>query len=116
MHCLPTPQLRHPLRFICRHLGGGGLGEGSKDLIGFALAIGDLPWLHEGETGVGGGVNSGICERCFYCGVDFAQRAVVAAGPGDGIGANLVGDAWNDGAGIAGSAQKLHPTGGKLLR
>lgn len=53
MHCLPTPQLRHPLRFICRHLGGDGFGEGSKDLIGPALAIGDLPGFHQNEAGRG---------------------------------------------------------------
>lgn len=74
MHCLPTPQIRHPLRFICRHLGGGGLGEGSKDLIGPALAIGDLPGFHQNEAGRGSRGDALGGQGFLDGGIDLAQR------------------------------------------
>lgn len=68
------PHLRHPLRFISRHLGGRGLGEGSKDLIGLALAISDLPGLHQGEAGRGGGSDALGGQGVLDGGIDLARR------------------------------------------
>ena len=108
------PHLRHPLRFIACHLGGRGLGEGSKNLIGLALAIVDLPRLHQGEAGRGsrGDVLGG--QGFLDGGIDLAQRAMVAAGPRDSGGAQFGGEAGDLVAGIAGGSNEFYAVGGKV--
>ena len=92
----------------------GGLGEGSKDLIGLALAIGDLPGLHQGEAGRGRRGDALGSQGFLDGGIDLAQRAVVAAGPCDGGGAQFGGEAGDFLAGIAGGANEFYAVVGKV--
>ena len=79
------------------------------------MAIGDLPGLHLGETGRGRRGDAPGSQDFLDGGIDLAQRAVVAAGPCDGGGAQFGGEAGDFLAGIAGGANEFYAVVSKVV-